>query len=531
MKQLINFATLVLCTMIYAQASQLKRLVDPKLATSILKSAQLNSPMCLAYSLLHTQRANLSQLNLQTLGKGSSSILLRHMSSSPKNWAKDTIGRKILPEAIAHNDLVFVQKFLTKNTDKLNARIYKDQTPLLFSLHKEQYGIASYLIEQGANPNIYDDCCETPLVKALQQSWLDGARKLLKKGANPNVETAFKSSMPLVQAAQMQDESLVKELFAHGANPQLVYDHIKILATKNKITPSMLALFEDKIQKKLPASTIKTSRYTFTDIAGDIPDDVKRLGNYLKDPKIRERYIQFNVQLPKGIMFHGPPGTGKTMLARAMADEANIPFIYVKISDILSKWVGESESKIAALFKEAKEMAAKNPKKTAILFFDELDAIGNSRKADSHSWEISKLNALLAEIDGFDPSTGLIIIGATNRPDFLDEALTRPGRFDTKIKIDLPSPEKQKDILKLYLNKTKYEHAQNPEGTVSLIETVLAKFKQSTLTVSPALLKNIIDEAARRTVETDSETVLDATILCVVDEHIKKNQIKGMHIL
>jgi len=201
--------------------------------------------------------------------------------------------------------------------------------------------------------------------------------------------------------------------------------------------------------RKSPAKKYdaKKTRVTFKDVAGidEIKDELMDIVNFLKDPK---GFSALGARIPKGILLAGPPGTGKTLIARAVAGEANVPFYFMSGSDFVELFVGVGAARVRDLFREAK---ANSP---AIIFIDELDAVGRQRGAGlggGHDEREQTLNALLVEMDGFDPREGIVVMAATNRPDVLDKALLRPGRFDKKIYIDVPDLEAREEIIKVHL--------------------------------------------------------------------------------
>ena len=224
----------------------------------------------------------------------------------------------------------------------------------------------------------------------------------------------------------------------------------------------------------------KATGVTFADVAGEdeAKESLSEIVDFLHHP---ERYTKIGAKLPKGALLVGPPGTGKTLLARAVAGEAHVPFFSLSGSDFVEMFVGVGASRVRDLFKQASQNAP------CIIFIDELDAIGKSRDSryGGNDEREQTLNQLLAEVDGFDPSKGIIILGATNRPEILDKALLRPGRFDRRIVVERPDLKGRIDILKV--------HAKN----VNMDETV--DFKEIALATSGAVgsdLANIINEAA-----------------------------------
>jgi len=223
------------------------------------------------------------------------------------------------------------------------------------------------------------------------------------------------------------------------------------------------------------------NKTTFDDIAGmeGAKTELQEIIEFLKDPS---RFEEIGAKLPKGVLLMGPPGTGKTLLARAVAGEADVPFYTITGSDFMEMFVGVGAKRVREMFKEAKE------KSPAIIFIDEIDSIGRKRGAGlggGHDEREQTLNQLLAELDGFEPSENVIVMGATNRPDILDKALLRPGRFDRQISVDLPSQNSRHEILKI--------HARNK----SIDESVdLKKIASSTPGFSGADLENLLNEAS-----------------------------------
>jgi len=194
-------------------------------------------------------------------------------------------------------------------------------------------------------------------------------------------------------------------------------------------------------------------KVTFKDVAGadEAKEELQEVVEFLKDPK---RYTEIGARIPKGVLLYGPPGTGKTLLARAVAGEAGVPFFSISGSDFVEMFVGVGAARVRDLFDQAKKNAP------CIVFVDEIDAVGRQRGAGlggGHDEREQTLNQLLVEMDGFDSNEGIIILAATNRPDILDPALLRPGRFDRQIVVDSPDLEGRKDIIKVHMRGKKLE--------------------------------------------------------------------------
>lgn len=251
----------------------------------------------------------------------------------------------------------------------------------------------------------------------------------------------------------------------------------------------------------------------FADVAGEdeAKDNLTEIVDYLHNP---QKYSEIGASMPKGILLVGPPGTGKTMLAKAVAGEANVPFFSMSGSEFVEMFVGMGASKVRDLFKQAKE------KSPCIVFIDEIDAIGKKRDGNigGNDEREQTLNQLLTEMDGFDGNTGVIILAATNRPESLDPALTRPGRFDRRVPVELPDLKGREEILKVHARKIKAE--------TNIDYSQVAKMASG---ASGAELANIVNEAALRAVRDGrtlvSQTDLEESIEVVIAGYQKKNAI------
>ena len=227
-------------------------------------------------------------------------------------------------------------------------------------------------------------------------------------------------------------------------------------------------------------------KVTFDDVAGieEAKEELKEVIEFLKDPR---RFQKLGGKMPKGVLLMGPPGTGKTLLAKAVAGEAEVPFFSISGSDFVEMFVGVGASRVRDLFDQAKK-SVKMSKKGCIIFMDEIDAVGRQRFSGiggGHDEREQTLNALLSEMDGFDTTIGVILIAATNRPDVLDPALLRPGRFDRQVIVDLPDISGRDAILKVHAKGIKMKEGLD-----------LYKIAQQTAGFSGADLANIINEAA-----------------------------------
>ncbi len=256
----------------------------------------------------------------------------------------------------------------------------------------------------------------------------------------------------------------------------------------------------------------------FADVAGEdeAKDNLQEIVNYLHDPS---KYKAIGASMPKGILLVGPPGTGKTMLAKAVAGEANVPFFSISGSEFVEMFVGMGASKVRNLFDQAKEKAP------CIVFIDEIDAIGQKRSGGQYGGNDEReqtLNQLLTEMDGFEGNNGVIILAATNRPESLDPALTRPGRFDRRVPVELPDLQGREAILKVHAKKVAHEE--------NIDFTAVARMASG---ASGAELANIVKEAALRAVRDGRDKVtqndLEESIEVVIAGYQKKNAILTDH--
>ena len=251
----------------------------------------------------------------------------------------------------------------------------------------------------------------------------------------------------------------------------------------------------------------------FSDVAGvdEAKENLAEIVDYLHNP---EKYRQIGASMPKGVLLVGPPGTGKTMLAKAVAGEANVPFFSMSGSEFVEMFVGMGASKVRDLFKQAKEKAP------CIVFIDEIDAIGKKRDGQlgSNDEREQTLNQLLTEMDGFEGNSGVIILAATNRPESLDPALTRPGRFDRRVPVELPDLKGREEILKVHARKVKIAD-----------DVDFGKVARMASGASGAELANIVNEAALRAVRDGrgfaTQADLEESIEVVIAGYQKKNAI------
>ena len=243
-----------------------------------------------------------------------------------------------------------------------------------------------------------------------------------------------------------------------------------------------------------------SSNVTFQDIAGisEIKEELEEVVDFLNEPK---KYLKHGVKLPKGVLLIGPPGVGKTLIARAVAGEADVPFFYQSGASFVQIYVGMGAKKVRELFKKAKQNAP------AIIFIDEIDAVGKKRSGTSNDERESTLNELLTQMDGFEGDSGVIVIAATNKVEVLDEALLRAGRFDRRLHVGLPNIDDREKILELYLNEKNHE-------------INIRQLSVDTTGFSSAALATLINEALLNMIKRDSK-ILDSD-----DIEIAKNKLE-----
>jgi len=258
-----------------------------------------------------------------------------------------------------------------------------------------------------------------------------------------------------------------------------------------------------KSQVRMTQPMDKTQRITFKDVAGveEAKEELKEIVEFLRYPK---KFIEIGARIPRGVLLMGPPGTGKTLLARAVAGEANVPFFHMSGSEFVEMFVGVGASRVRDLFQVAKKNSP------SIIFIDEIDAVGRHRGAGlggGHDEREQTLNQILVEMDGFDTNTNVIVIAATNRPDILDPALLRPGRFDRRVVLDMPDIKEREAILKI--------HARNKKLDKDVNLTILA---ERTAGFSGADLANLINEAAILAARKDQKTVCQMDLLNSIEK-------------
>ena len=371
----------------------------------------------------------------------------------------------------------------------------------------EKKEIGKVEIQQQSNRILFTDKDEKTIYKTAIVPDDDMVQRLLDAGISTTGEEIEQTSLltdilcwvlPLVlfiAIGQLVSRSLMKKM--GGGSNSLMFN---------------MSRSDAKIYVK-SAEGIK-----FDDVAGEdeAKENLQEVVNYLHDPS---KYKEIGASMPKGILLVGPPGTGKTMLAKAVAGEANVPFFSMSGSEFVEMFVGMGASKVRDLFSQAKEKAP------CIVFIDEIDAIGQKRSGGQYGGNDEReqtLNQLLTEMDGFDSSNGVIILAATNRPESLDPALTRPGRFDRRVPVELPDLLGREAILKVHAKKIKIAE-----------DVDFNKVARMASGASGAELANIVNEAALRAVRDGrrfaTQADLEESIEVVIAGYQKKNAIMTDH--
>ncbi|WP_296973806.1 ATP-dependent zinc metalloprotease FtsH [uncultured Dialister sp.] len=370
--------------------------------------------------------------------------------------------------------------FITMTEDKEIDKVQVEQDQILFTKKGEK---DTYKTAPMNDPQLVD---------RLQKSGADFAAKI-STPMNPLLDFALTWILPIlifIGIGQYMNKKFMKNMGGPDAMQfGLGKSHAKIFVK--------------------PTDGIK-----FSDVAGEdeAKDSLKEVVSYLHDPT---RYKEIGAKMPKGILLVGPPGTGKTMLAKAVAGESGVPFFSISGSEFVEMFVGMGAAKVRDLFKQAKEKAP------YIVFIDEIDAIGKKRGGAAIGGNDEReqtLNQLLTEMDGFEDNTGVIILAATNRPESLDPALTRPGRFDRQVPVGLPDLQGREAILKVHASKIK--HAPNIDFN---------KVARMASGASGAELANIVNEATLRAVRDHrkfaTEEDMEASIEVVIAGYEKKHAI------
>ncbi len=352
---------------------------------------------------------------------------------------------------------------------------------IVFGNKKEMYKPYSEFLKDVSNKNIIT-------VFVNNSSFIDVK---LKDGV------LYKTDNP--RSNNFKEELLKQNIEVSEKSPNTLKDMVpSVVLGVSLLSILFIVLKNSKVSSRaigsvdaLDVNAIKDYNFNFGSMAGneEAKESVKDIVDFLKDPKKYERY---GARIPRGIILYGEPGTGKTLLAKAVAGEANVPFYAMSGSDFVQVYVGVGASRIRSLFKKAKAQGK------AVIFIDEIDAIGKKRdssKAGSSDERDQTLNALLTEMSGFNENDGIVIMAATNRLDMLDPALLRPGRFDRHIEVSLPDKQAREEILKLHLKN-------KPFKQISFNE-----WAQKTSYFSGAKLENLVNEAAIIACKENSEYI------------------------
>jgi len=367
--------------------------------------------------------------------------------------------------------------------------------------------LQSYLREwNAAEPVAYSEFLQQLQAENVQEVTIYGDQihgVLVKPGADGNnkfVTTRVDNQMAdLLAQHKVKFQSVIKSTFLRDVMgwiiPMLLFMGIWMFVIrrmmgdgKDGIGGGFLSIGKSKAKVYVE----KDIRITFDDVAGvdEAKDELKEIVGFLKNPGT---YGRLGARVPHGILLVGPPGTGKTLLARAVAGEAGVPFFSINGSEFVEMFVGVGAARVRDLFEQARKQAP------AIIFIDEIDALGKARGAyglGGHDEKEQTLNQLLAELDGFDPTSGVVLLGATNRPEILDPALLRAGRFDRQILVDRPDKKGRIQILQVHLRKVKLA----PEMNVEHVAALTAGF-------TGADLANLVNEAALLATRSGHESI------------------------
>ena len=331
--------------------------------------------------------------------------------------------------------------------------------------------------EEAAKPAAQQRACYTGMPAG---DWLTLSNELVGNGVDVKEEI-------------QEDNSFILMVLYYGITFAILFMFMRTL-TKRMGGDGMMGGFG---KSKAKVYMEKQTGVTFKDVAGqdEAKESLKEIIDFLHNP---QRYAEIGAKLPKGALLVGSPGTGKTLLARAVAGEADVPFFSISGSDFVEMFVGMGASRVRDLFQQAAKVAP------CIIFIDEIDAVGRSRdnRYGNNSEQEQTLNQLLSEIDGFGPSKGIVCLAATNRPEILDKALLRPGRFDRRIIVDRPNYQGRLDTLKVHTRKIKLSE-----------DVDLKKIAQATAGAVGADLANLVNEAALRAVRMGRKAVNQEDLL------------------
>lgn len=287
----------------------------------------------------------------------------------------------------------------------------------------------------------------------------------------------------------------------------ILYFYYRSLDEGPQLMPSILSI-ESHNQKERDKPDV-----SFKDVAGleEIKEELQETIDFINNSI---KYKKMGAKIPKGILFHGPPGTGKTLLAKAVAGETNSTFLYASGSEFVEKYVGVGAKRVRTLFEKAKKEAP------SIIFIDEIDAIGTKRNSESNNEKDQTLNQLLIELDGFNSNETVIVIGATNRMDLLDEALLRPGRFDRHVYVGNPNINAREKILEVHTNNKPMDKSIN-----------IKEIAQKTTGLSGAELANIANEAAIIAVRNNKNIITSIEFDAAIERVLAGLEVKNSSVL
>ncbi len=364
---------------------------------------------------------------------------------------------------------------------------------LLFALLRDR----SHLIDAQTAQSLIES-------SLVEDAKIDGAYLYFKSGKErykvPKDAIDLKELYKTTAVAVKEPNPYLADLITVGILALLVVYLLRWARKNRELKEQQLSeqiQFASELQRP---SDIKpmVSNITFKDVAGinDVKEELEEIIDFLRHPG---KYLSFGIRMPRGVLLVGPPGVGKTLIAKAVAGEAGVPFFYQSGASFVQIYVGMGAKRVRELFKRAKAAAP------AIVFIDEIDAVGKARGGMRNDEREATLNQLLTEMDGFEDSSGVIVIAATNKIEMLDDALLRPGRFDRRVYVSLPNKEERKSILRIYLANKPY-HLD------------LEEIAQMTVGFSGAALSSLVNEAAIHALKTGKKIIEEEDFIAVKDK-------------
>ncbi len=338
----------------------------------------------------------------------------------------------------------------------------------------------------------------------IEDAKIDGAYLYFKSGGShyrvPKDAVDLKKLYTVTPVSVKETNPYIADLLTIGFLAILVIYLLRWARKNREIKEQQLSeqiQFANELQRPSDIRPI-VSNITFKDVAGinEVKEELEEIIDFLKNPG---KYLDFGIRMPRGVLLVGPPGVGKTLIAKAVAGEAGVPFFYQSGASFVQIYVGMGAKRVRELFKRAKAAAP------AIVFIDEIDAVGKARGGMRNDEREATLNQLLTEMDGFEDSSGVIVIAATNKIEMLDDALLRPGRFDRRVYVSLPNKEERKSILKIYL-------ANKPHSLD------LDEISQMTVGFSGAALSSLVNEAAIYALKSGKSIIETEDFLAVKDK-------------